>query len=66
MNKEDEHAVLLLIALWLGSGFVVGATARVSSWWAGGLFVTALIVLLFCGAVTAGFILEDLKEGKKK
>ena len=63
MNKEDRRAVLLLIALWLGSGFTIGATARVSSWWAGGLFVTALIVLLFCAAATVGFLLD---EGKNK
>ena len=63
MNKEDDHAVLLLIALWLGSGFVVGATARVSSWWANGLFVVALIVLLFCVAATFGFVMD---EGKKE
>ena len=66
MKKEDDHAVLLLIALWLGFGFTAGATASISSWWANGLFVVAIIVLLFCGAVTAGFILEDLDEGKKK
>ena len=63
MNKEDRGAAFLLIALYLGSGFVVGATARVSSWWANGLFVVALIVLVFCAAATFGFILD---EGKKK
>ena len=63
MNKEDRGDALLLIALWLGSGFVIGATARASSWWANGLFVVAWLVLFFCAAATYGFILD---EGKKK
>ena len=62
MNKEDRGAVLLLIALWLGSGFMIGATARVSSWWANGLFVVALIVLLFCVAATFGFVMDGGKK----
>ena len=63
MKKEDRGAALLCFALYLGSGFVVGATARTSSWWANGFFVVALLVLVLCGMATLGFILD---AGKKE